>query len=123
MKRIHRVIVNRIEDQQPDASYLEQEGLGFEDRLQQYRDGQFSFVGVQAEAEVLIPATEHEHSTKGHAIVQRITSGGLWGIESDSDAPYFVEIEKEQLDELAQQLYGLGFSKRAVSAAFKNVVR
>jgi hypothetical protein len=54
---------------------------------------------------------------------QTITSGGLYGIESDSDADYFAEVEQEQLAELRGQLHVIGFSKRAIASAFKNVER
>lgn len=32
------------------------------------------------------------HETE-HGPIQRLTSGGLWGIESDSEESYFVEVE------------------------------
>ena len=35
-------------------------------------------IGIRAEAEILIPSGDA-------SIVQEITSGGLWGVESDSD--------------------------------------
>jgi hypothetical protein len=52
--------------------------------------------------------------------MQEITSGGLWGVESDSDTAYLTEIETDELAELREQLHALGFSKRAVSTAVKN---
>ena len=33
-----------------------------------------------------------------------VTSGGIWGIESDSDEKYLQQIEKEQLENLKQHL-------------------
>ncbi len=116
--KISQVVIKRMVDEDPDASYLEQEGMGFEDRLRQYREGQFCFVGVMARAEIILP------TYKGYSgIAQSITSGGLWGIESDSDAAHFAEIEKEQLDELADQLHHVGFSRRAIAASFRNIER
>ena len=53
----------------------------------------------------------------GNGVIQRIQSGGLWGIESDSDKAYLKEIESEQLAELANELAACGFSKRSVSKA------
>lgn len=115
-KRIHSVTVKHLVDSDPDTSYLEQEG--FEDRLAQFRNDEFSFVGIIAEAEVDIKG----QSNSNFYIVQRISSGGLWGIESDSDKAYLAEIAQEQLMELRDQLKALGFSARAISVAFKTAV-
>lgn len=59
-------------DPDPDASYLEQED--FSSRKKAYRRGDFHYVGVRAEAEVLIVET-----------TQTLTSPGTWGIESDTE--------------------------------------
>ncbi len=85
------------------------------ERMQDLDRGEWCFVGVRADAQILIP-----NGSQGSSTIQTITSGGLWGIESDS-GEYFKEVEKEQLDELRDQLHALGFSKRAISAAFRNV--
>ncbi len=53
---------------------------------------------------------------------QTITSGGLWGIESDA-GKYFEEVEREELAALCDQLHALGFSKRTIAAAFRSVER
>jgi hypothetical protein len=77
-------------------------------RMCSLMDGEFEFIGIGAEAEVVV-----------EGVCQTIHSGGLWGIESDSDESYLREIEQEQLGELRDQLYALGFSKRAIAAAVK----
>lgn len=105
-KRILKIEVKRQYDSDPDTSYLEQEG--FEDRLEQYRNGSFAFIGIWAEAEV----------TTGN-VVQTIRSGGLWGTEDDSEESYLKEIEGEEIAALRAELYSLGFSKRAISTAVK----
>jgi hypothetical protein len=87
-------------------------------RMRGLVNGDYCFIGITAEARVLIPA-----QPQGHSIAQTITSGGLWGIESDSDADYLTGIEKEQTDELREQLHAVGFSKRAISAAMRSVQR
>lgn len=66
--RAIRVIVE--EDPDPDTSYLDQDD--FEERRAAYKAGEFRFVGVRAEAEVVIEETD-----------QVLSSPGLWGIESD----------------------------------------
>ena len=107
-------------DTDPDSSYLEQDE--FEDRLDQYKRDVFTFIGIRAEAEISIPyATANNTGEGSTSIIQHITSGGLWGIESDSDAAYLKEIEQEQLSELRDQLHAIGFSTRAISAAFRDV--
>ncbi len=75
-------------------------------RLEALNRGDWCFIGVSAIARVVIGDT-----------VQKIRSGGLWGIESDSSADHFEELKREQLSELAVQLEALGFSKRAIRKA------
>ena len=89
------------------------------ERMESLNRGDWGYIGVRAEAEILIPAS----GEPAHYVRQEITSGGLWGVESDSDAGYISEIEAEQVAELREQLQALGFSKRAVSKAVKEVTR
>jgi len=88
-----RVIVEH--DPDPDVSFMNEEG--FEDRRAEYERRDFNFVGVRAEAEVLIEET-----------VQTIMSGGLWGIESDSDNEYFVDVAVEEYEQLRKVLKTIG---------------
>jgi hypothetical protein len=85
-----------VADEDPDTSYLDQPE--FEDRKKAYERGDFNFVGVRAVAEVEIGG-----------VIQEITSGGLWGIESDSGEEYFRdEVGKEEYNELADILNEMG---------------
>jgi hypothetical protein len=52
--------------------------------------------------------------------MQTIRSGGLWGIESDA-GDYLDEAGNAQLEGLRSELEALGFGKRALDYAFKNV--
>lgn len=88
-----------IPDSSPDPSYLEQDG--FEERLAEYRRGEFGYVGVRASVELPIPYGKD-------AIQQTISSPGLWGIESDSGDEYFGEVFKEESDLLAYMLEEMG---------------
>jgi hypothetical protein len=54
-------------------------------------------------------------------LTQQVRSGGLWGIESDSDGSYLAEVAKDELAELRKELHAMGFSKRAIAAAFRGV--
>lgn len=87
------------------------------ERVESLQRGSWYYLGIMAEATLLVPSGPER--TDG--IIQHITSGGLWGIESDSEADFLAETEQEQLGELREQLHALGFSKRAIAAAFKNV--
>jgi len=111
MKRIHKVVITKAMDEDADDSYLEQKG--FDNRARQYRDGLFGFIGIYAHAEYFADGN----------LRQIIKSGGLWGIESDSDAAYLKEIEQEQLSELRDQLHAIGFGNRAINAAFRDLRR
>jgi hypothetical protein len=88
-----------VPDDCPDGSYLEQEG--FEDRLQQYRQGYFDYVGVRAAVELPIPFGKDR-------ILTRIESPGLWGIESDSGEDYLQSVFQEESAILADMLTELG---------------
>lgn len=94
------IVMVQEPDGAADTSYLEQ--VGFEDRLQQYRNGSFGFMGVRAEVFIKIPHGE------GY-ISQRITSPGLWSIEDDSDPSYLGEVFKEETEVLIGMLNELGF--------------
>lgn len=88
-----------VPDDCPDTSYLMQQG--FEDRLKQYRQGDFDFVGVRATVELPIPY--------GHdRIMVTIESPGLWGVESDSNEEYFDSVFREESATLADMLAELG---------------
>lgn len=96
------------------------------ERMESLNRGDWRFIGIRAEAEISLIGTVKSGSPTLDAyfpsrISQTVTSGGLWGVESDSSAEYFKEIEDEQLAELREQLHAVGFSKRAIAAAFKNV--
>lgn len=81
------------------------------DRVESLNNGDWCFLGIAAEASVQLTGD----------LTQTIHSGGLWGIESDSSKTDFEEVQTEQLSELRAELKALGFSGRAISAAFKNV--
>jgi len=92
--------LEELPDECPDWSYLEQ--AEFEDRLQEFHDGDFCFVGVRASVEIKIPHGQ------GTVITHRITSPGLWGIESDSGEEYFRQVFQEESKVLASMLAELG---------------
>jgi len=73
-------------------------------RIESLKNGNWHYIGIRAEAEINI-----------NGIIQNITSGGLYGIESDSGRDYIEEIEKEELNNLKDQLKELGFSEKQIN--------
>jgi hypothetical protein len=71
-------------------------------------NGDWWFLGVRVDARVQLTGD----------LCQDITSGGLWGIESDSEANYIEEVIAEQKAELRTELLALGFSPRQINLAF-----
>ena len=93
-------------------------------RMESLNEGDFCFIGIRAEADVTMLAgvgLPKQGIALSYGPSQTITSGGLWGIESDSSPEYLKEIEAEQLAELKEQLRAIGFSSRAIATAFKTV--
>ena len=109
-KRILNVRIVKMDDQDPDTSYLDQDG--WEERKAEYRNSYFDFCGVRAKAEVQF---------EENGAIQHLTSPGLWGIETDSDSAYFADIGRQELAELKSILESAGFSKRAIAKACKGV--
>lgn len=86
-------------------------------RMERGNAGDWCLIGIRAEAEYSVGTSRNGY------LAQEITSGGLWGIESDSEESYLKSVEDEELIDLSVQLKGIGFSGRAIAAAFKNVER
>lgn len=80
------------------------------ERMERYNNDAWGMVGVYAQATVVVAG-----------IIQTVQSGGLWGIESDSDESYFAEIEAEELSQLVAVLEELGFERTAIDEACADV--
>jgi hypothetical protein len=87
-------------------------------RMEGLQAGEWGFIGIRAKAEIAMPNGGHT-SAGPTATLQTITSGGLWGIESDSEEDYLKVVEGQELADLRTQLYALGFGKRAIAAAVR----
>lgn len=81
------------------------------ERAESLNRGEWQYIGIRAEAEI-------ELTPDGRP--QTITSGGLWGIESDS-GDYIAEVTKDELADLKTQLRAIGFSARAIATAYKTI--
>ena len=80
-------------------------------RMMEFENGIVSMYGVKATAEIYT-------SNDGKAwLINKVSSGGLWGIESDNEEKYLKEIEVEQLDELKDVLLALGFTAKEFATA------
>jgi vacuolar-type H+-ATPase subunit E/Vma4 len=90
------------------------------DRAESLNNGDWSYIGIRAEARVIVNE-KVIGPVASHGIAQTITSGGLWGVESDSDASHLAEIQRDELANLKAELIALGFSRRSISTAFKSV--
>ena len=67
-------------------------------RLDDYNRGVWEMIGIRAVATIHIPV--NDNTVK----IQTIDSGGLFGIESDSDDSHIHEIWKDQIDEVKKYL-------------------
>jgi len=97
--------------EKPGSENYQKYGKQDFDRMESLNNGNWCFIGIIAKAKIVT-----ENGT-----IQTIRSGGLWGIESDSDKSYIAEIEQEQLAELRKELTALGFGKRAIDYAYQNI--
>lgn len=89
--------------QSEKKEYAKQAKQDYE-RMERLNRGNWHYISIRAEATVII----------GN-VIQTISSGGLWGIESDSGDDYIKEIEKEELDNLAEILKELGFKESQIN--------
>jgi hypothetical protein len=103
-KTIESVKVRRLDDDSPDLSLLG------EQRMERYGNS-WGMIGIRAEAMVRL----------GRGRFTTVTSGGLWGIESDSGDDYFAEVGREELNDLRATLSDMGFTPAAIDEAFADV--
>lgn len=100
-------IIYQVDDD-PDLSWLDQTdeemGEGFEEsarkRLATYGHDWY-MIGIWAEATI-----------GSGGPFQTIRSGGLWGVESDSDVQYITDIERDERDELISILRAINIDVR-----------
>ncbi len=71
------------------------------ERIGAWERGEWCLIGIQAEAEIIIVRD-------GTAIGHTLRSGGLWSVESDSDADYLASIYAEECEALLADIAMLG---------------
>ena len=91
-----RIVVTTEGDWDPDTSYLEQPE--WEDRLAEYQDGRFGFIGVIATAVADIDPD------RPFAKPAELCSHSLWGIEDDSEGMYLREVAADLVKECRREL-------------------
>jgi len=104
--KIERAYIEVVPDEDPDTSYLYQDEPDFSERREAFERGDFSFVGVRAVAEI----TFETEVSNGWIHGPKITTPGLWGIESDSGESYFSEVGADEAAQLVDMLHALGIS-------------
>lgn len=105
---IDSVTIKWEEDECPDVSYLQKE-VGEEyweedmKRLNAYRRGEWTMTGCRAVAIVSYPI-----DAQFNRRLEKFSSGGLWGIESDAGKDYRREVEQDQCADLESHLQTFG---------------
>lgn len=69
------------------------------DRMEALQQGHWHFIGIQAEAIVSYPLNGNDSSRR----LEHLTSGGLWGVESDAE-DYHTDVAKGELADLKSHL-------------------
>jgi hypothetical protein len=119
MNTIDRITIRRMLDTDPDLSFLtdsdrytgctEEEAAKYEKedaaRLKSYGTAWY-MIGIRAESRIKVRTNAANH----YSTLQTIRSGGLWGIESDSDDSHLEQVTAEELAELKIQLEALNVS-------------
>ncbi len=95
--QVQTIKVVVLPDEDPDTSWMDDPEN--DDRREAYERGDFAFVGVRAEADVVV-----------EGVVQHLTSGGLWGVESDSGEEYIEGVGAEEYGDLRKILTSIGVS-------------
>jgi hypothetical protein len=85
-------------------------GMRDYERMEGLNNGNWYYIGIMAKAKIGI-------SFDGGLTykIDEITSGGLWGIESDSDKKYIKEVENEELQDLKRTLAAYGFGRSVIA--------
>jgi len=97
--RVDSITIKTEIDESPDLSYLDADNdpeYAHDNaiRLRNYRHGYWHCVGIWAECQVSYSIGGRDRR------MESFQSGGLWGIESDSDQSYFDEVAQEEIAQL-----------------------
>lgn len=114
---VDSIRVIRQYDQYPDLSYLEQDYNDVTDikerekylqqdkeRLESYYNDNWFMMGIYAKTTIHIPLGLIGYSMTNDFLMIQIKSGGIWGIESDSDDDYIKSEIDSQIEEIKKIL-------------------
>ena len=105
------IFMETLPDPSADTCYLDQEG--FEEQRQQYEDGILSHICVRASCTLHIGIGQ-----PGTIILHRISSPGLWGIQSDEGDAFLNQVYEEEKTILLAMLDAMGCNgKPAIASA------
>jgi hypothetical protein len=110
---IDSIEIETIPDDDPDVSWLEQEG--FEDRRETYELGYWYLFGVRLLARITL-----EHAGRIPETIE-LRTPGLWGVESDAGEEYLDEIAADELPMLVEDLRAFGFSPTEIGEAIAHL--
>lgn len=96
---------------QPGICETKKDALSIYERMMDYEKGNWYMLSISATAHI---QTSQDGKTWK---LDKITSGGLYGIESDADESDKKEIASDQLQELKTTLQEFGFTKEEIDAA------
>lgn len=96
------------EDLFQNADYIAEDTA----RLDAWKRDEWYFTGVLAVAKIEFMLTAHPLGSAGF---EKISSGGLWGIESDSVDEYFAEVYAEEVEDLKARLAALGIGEDKIT--------
>lgn len=142
--KLETIWTERVEDDNPDLKWLRSKYDADEKviiELMRYSDGDIKeygweqvkewmdednerldaygrswyMMGIRAFARIQIPLGMSD----GSRIMHSVYTPGLWGIESDSDDPYFREVEDDELDTLKTMLMALGIPEADIDRHIK----
>jgi len=94
--REYRGFIPYAGEEKPGTKWFYKYGMQDFKRIEGLNNGDWHYIGIMAEATV-------SYGQNGHRRLEVLSSGGLWGIESDSGG-YLEEVEKEELQGLKDHL-------------------
>lgn len=100
--REYRFFIPYAGGEAPGTDEYQKYGMQDYKRMEGLSNGDWQFIGIGAEAVVSYPIGDD-----GSRRIERLTSGFLWGIESDS-GDYLRQVAQEQLAELRDHLEVFG---------------
>ena len=100
--REYRFFLPYAGGEQPGTAEYRKYGMQDYGRMEALNRGDWCFIGIQAEAIV------SRDIGQGNKRLQRLVSGGLWGIESNSCDAYLEDVAHDELDDLKEHLEAFG---------------